>query len=89
MKVFFIHQKVESIQYKSALVITGAIRETSTNKFYNKLDLEPLDKIRWYRKYAASIKLIKVILLKTLSALFSLPWVDITQEIQITFLKLK
>ena len=44
------HQKLESIQYNSALAITGAIRGTSTEKLYNELGLETLEKRRWYRK---------------------------------------
>ena len=38
------HQKLESIQYKSALAITGAIRGTSAEKLYNELGLESLEK---------------------------------------------
>ena len=30
------HQKIESVQYNSALVITGAIRETSKEKIYHE-----------------------------------------------------
>ena len=44
------YQKLESIQYNSALVITGAIRGTSAEKIYNELGLETLEKRRWYRK---------------------------------------
>ena len=44
------HQKLEYIQYNSALAITGAIRGTSTEKLYNELGLETLQKRRWYRK---------------------------------------
>ena len=32
------------------LAITGAIRETSKEKFYQELGLESLEKRRWYRK---------------------------------------
>ena len=44
------HQKLDSIQYKAALAITGAVRGTSKEKLYNELGLETLEKRRWYRK---------------------------------------
>ena len=44
------HQKLESIKYNSALTITDAIRGTSTEKLYDELGLETLEKRRWYRK---------------------------------------
>ena len=43
------HQKLESIQHNSALAITGAITGTYTEKSYNELSLETLEK-RWYVK---------------------------------------
>ena len=51
------HQKLESIQYNSALAITGAIRGTSTEKL--KLGLETLEKRRWYRKLRCFYKVYK------------------------------
>ena len=42
--IVLFHQKLESIQYKSALAITGAIRGTSAEKLYNELGLESLEK---------------------------------------------
>ena len=36
------HENLESVQYNSALAITGAIRGTSTEKLYNELGLETL-----------------------------------------------
>ena len=36
------HEKLESVQYNSALAITGTIRGTSTEKLYNELGLETL-----------------------------------------------
>ena len=50
------HQKLESIQYNSALAITGAIRGTSTEKLYNELGLETLEKRRWYWKLCCFYK---------------------------------
>ena len=53
------HQKLESVQYNSALAITGAIRGTSTEKLYNELGLETLEKRRWYRKLCCFYKVYK------------------------------
>ena len=39
-----VYQKLESIQYNSALAITVAIRGTSTEKLYNELGLETLER---------------------------------------------
>ena len=50
------HQKLESIQYNSALDITGAVRGTSTEIRYNELGLEALEKRRWYRKLCCFYK---------------------------------
>ena len=54
------YQKLESIQYNSALVITGAIRGTSAEKIYNELGLETLEKRRWYRKLCCFYKVYKI-----------------------------
>ena len=51
------HQKSESIQYNSALAITGAI--TSLEKLYNELGMETLEKKRWYRKLCCFYKIYK------------------------------
>ena len=53
------HQKLESIQYNSALAITGAIRGTSTEKLYNELGLETLEKRRCFRKLCCFYKVYK------------------------------
>ena len=53
------HQKLESIQYNSTLAITGAIRGASTEKLYNELGLETLEKRRWYRKLCCFYKVYK------------------------------
>ena len=53
------HQKLESIQYNSVLAITSAIRGTSTEKLYNELGLETLEKRRWYRKLCCFYKVYK------------------------------
>ena len=53
------HHKLESIQYNSALAITGAIRGTSKENLYNKAGLETLEKSRWYRKLCCFYKVYK------------------------------
>ena len=39
-------KKIESVQYNSALAVTGAIRGTSKEKLYHELGLESLEKRR-------------------------------------------
>ena len=41
--------KIESVQYKAALAITGAIRGKSQTKMYNKLGIDSLRTRRWLR----------------------------------------
>ena len=53
------HQKIESVQYNSALAITGAIRGTSKEKNYHELGLESLEKRRWYRKLCCFYKIFR------------------------------
>ena len=53
------HQKIESVQYNSALAITGAIRGTSKEKIYHELGLESLEKRRWYRKLCCFYKIFR------------------------------
>ena len=53
------HQKIESVQYNSALAITGAIRGTSKEKLYQALGLETLEKRRWYRKLCCFFKIFR------------------------------
>ena len=43
-------EKLESIQYKAALAITGAIQGTSCDKIYAELGLESLKARRWYKR---------------------------------------
>ena len=54
--IVLFHQKLESIQYISALAITGAIRGISAEKLYNELDLETLQKTRWCSKLCCFYK---------------------------------
>ena len=65
------HQKIESVQYNSALAITGAIRGTSKEKLHQELVLETLEKIRWYN-CAASLKYSETNLQNICSILFLL-----------------
>ena len=53
------HQKIESVQYNSALAITGAIRGTSKEKLYDELVWKPLEKRSWYRKLYCFFKILK------------------------------
>ena len=53
------HQNLEFNQYNSALAITCAIRRTSTEKLYNELGLETLEKRSWYRKLCCFYKVYK------------------------------
>ena len=43
-------EKLESVQYKAALAITGAIQGTSRDKVYQELGLETLKSGRWYKR---------------------------------------
>ena len=56
---FSFHQKLESIQYNSALAITSGITGTSTEKLYNELGLDTIDKRRWYKKLCRFYKVYK------------------------------
>ena len=41
------HQSLESLQYNAAIAITGEIRGTSSEKFFQELGLETLKSRRW------------------------------------------
>ena len=45
-----VHATLESHQYKAALKMTGAIKESSTEKFYQELGIEHLCSRRWFTK---------------------------------------
>ena len=49
--------KIENIQYKACITITGAIQGTSREHLYHELSLESLGDRRWYRKLTFFIKL--------------------------------
>ena len=51
--------KLESVQYKAALAITGAIQGTSRDKLYQELGLESLKSRRWYKRLSCMFKIMK------------------------------
>ena len=79
-------QKLESLQHKSLIAITGAIKRTSTEKLFNELGLETLKKEDGTGNYVASIKFIKINLQNNYLTLFPLPQVHMTQQILTIFL---
>ena len=54
-----IYDKIEMVQYRAALVITGAINGTSRDRLYQELGLESLVDRRWSRRLFSSTKLHK------------------------------
>ena len=50
-------EKIESVQYKAALAITGAIQGTSREKIYQELGLELLKSRRWYKRLCCMYKI--------------------------------
>ena len=50
------HEKHKSIQYNAALIVTGAIRGSSSEKLYQEFGLESLQGRRWSESFANSIK---------------------------------
>ena len=50
-------EKLESVQYKVALVITGAIKGSSREKIYQELGFESLKSRRWYKRLCCMYKI--------------------------------
>ena len=50
-------EKLESVQYKAALAITGAIHGTSREKIYQELRLESLKSRRWCKRLSCIFKI--------------------------------
>ena len=50
-------EKIESVQYKVTLTITGAIQGTSRDKIYQELRLESLKSRRWYKRLVCMFKI--------------------------------
>ena len=53
------YQKFEAIQYNASLVLLGAIKGSSREKFYHELGLESLQSRHWYRKLCLFYKIFK------------------------------
>ena len=53
------HAKLGSVQYNATLAISGATRESFTEKIYEELGLEPLKSRRWNRKMSFLRKVLK------------------------------
>ena len=52
-------EKLESVQYKAALAITGAIQGTSCDKIYQELGLKSLKSRRFYKRLSCMFKIMK------------------------------
>ena len=50
-------EKLEALQYKAALAITGAIEGTSREKIYQELGQESLKSRRWYKRLSCMFKI--------------------------------
>ena len=48
--------KIEKIQYKACIAITGAMQGTSKKKVYDELSLMSLNERRWYKKLTFLIR---------------------------------
>ena len=54
--------KIEKLQYRACLAITGAIQGTSREKNYDKLGLHSLAKRRWQSKFIFFYKIVNHLL---------------------------
>ena len=52
-------EKIESLQYKAALAITGAMQDTSHEKIYQELGLESLKSRRWVKRLTCMFKIMR------------------------------
>ena len=55
----FFCEKLEPVQYKAALVITGVIQSTSHEKIIQELGLESLKSRRWFKRLCCMFKIMK------------------------------
>ena len=55
----FFCEKLEPVQYKAALVITGVIQSTSHEKIFQELGLESLKSRRWFKRLCCMFKIMK------------------------------
>ena len=51
LKMNSFYEKLESIQYKAALAITGAMQGTSRDKIYQELGLQSHKSRKWYKRF--------------------------------------
>ena len=56
-------EKLESVQYKTMLAITGAIQGTSCDKIYQELGLESYKSRRWYKRLRYMFKTLTKLLI--------------------------
>ena len=59
LKMNLFCEKLESVQYKAALAITGAEQGASRDKIYQELGLESLESKRWYKRLSFMFKNVK------------------------------
>ena len=52
-------EKLESVEYKAVLEITGVMQGTSHNKIYLELGIESLKARRWYTRLSCRFKIMK------------------------------
>ena len=52
-------QRLESLQYKASLAITGTIKGSSTERLYQELGLESLQNRWWFQKLSVFYKIDK------------------------------
>ena len=55
----FFCEKLEPVQYKAALVLTGVIQSTSHEKIFQELGLESLKSRRWFKRLCCMFKIMK------------------------------
>ena len=55
----FFCEKLEPVQYKAALVITGVIQSTFHEKIFQELSLESLKSRRWFKRLCCMFKIMK------------------------------
>ena len=66
-------KKIESLQHKAALTITGAIQGTSQEKPFEELGYKTLKSGRWLRRLCCMYKIINIGILKYLTDLIPKP----------------
>ena len=54
-----LQQRLESLQYKKLLTITGSIKDSSTEKPYQELGFESFQIRRWFLKHCLIYKIVR------------------------------